>query len=113
MIYCLILIGILFVGVLFLAFLLQEARSKYKFLEAKSQFLENTEVKLKETFKALSFETLEKSHQAFLELAGENFAKFHMQSKGELDKKENSIPISFNFKNPVKDYCFILMIRNN
>lgn len=91
MIYCLILIGLLFVGVVVLTFLLQEARSKLKFQLAKAEFLENAEAKLKETFSALSFESLQKSHQTFLELAGENFAKFHMQSKGELDKKEHSI----------------------
>lgn len=91
MIYCFILIGILFAGVVVLTFLLQEARSKLKFQLAKAEFLENAEAKLKETFSALSFESLQKSHQTFLELAGENFAKFHMQSKGELDKKEHSI----------------------
>ncbi len=77
----------LFIFSVLLIALLAFLWSKLKLQEAKIQFLEQ----LKETFSTVSFDTMQKSHQAFLELANQNFEKLHAQSQGVMEKKEMAI----------------------
>jgi DNA recombination protein RmuC len=46
---------------------------------------------LREAFRALSAEALEKTHPEFLRLANETFAKFRETAKGDLSQKEQAI----------------------
>jgi DNA recombination protein RmuC len=46
---------------------------------------------LRDSFRALSAEALEKSHPEFLRLANETFAKFRESAKGDLSQKEQAI----------------------
>ncbi|MFQ5994367.1 MAG: DNA recombination protein RmuC [Acidiferrobacterales bacterium] len=43
------------------------------------------------TFTALSSQALQQNSQAFLQLAQETLARFHVQAKGELDQKEKAV----------------------
>ena len=46
---------------------------------------------LRDSFRALSAEALEKSHPEFLRLANETFAKFRESAKGDMSQKEQAI----------------------
>lgn len=70
-----------------------EARSeeKTKSLEEQKKILETAQVKLKDTFQALSGESLKSNNQAFLELAKSSLEKVMTEAKGEFGEKEKSI----------------------
>jgi DNA recombination protein RmuC len=46
---------------------------------------------IKESFKSLSLDVLERSNRSFLQLAGSVFEKYQESAKGELEKKEKEI----------------------
>lgn len=70
-----------------------EARfeEKAKNLEEQKKILETAQVKLKDTFQALSGESLKSNNHAFLELAKSSLEKVMTEAKGEFGEKEKSI----------------------
>lgn len=52
---------------------------------------ENDEVRLKQTFQAVSSEVLQLNNQTFLDLAQENLGKFQTEAKADLEAKETAI----------------------
>ncbi|MCH9611825.1 MAG: hypothetical protein S4CHLAM102_02990 [Chlamydiia bacterium] len=70
-----------------------EARleSELRGFEEKLKIIQKAEVELKESFKALSSEALEKNNKQFMDLANANFEKLHEKSKVELEKKEQAV----------------------
>lgn len=71
-----------------------------KSLEDKIVWLEGSKEKLVETFKSLSFESLQKSNEAFLSLASQSFEKLHEKAEGTLEKKTTVIHSLFD---PMKE----------
>jgi len=55
------------------------------------KFHEGAIAQLREAFRAMSTETLQKMHPEFLRLANETFAKFQETAKGDLEKKQQAI----------------------
>lgn len=53
--------------------------------------LEDAELRLRESFQALSAEALQRNNAMFLDLANARLAESHEQAKGELDLKEQAI----------------------
>lgn len=88
--------------------LLREERShiQTKLEEEKRAFgeqrktLDDAQLKLADSFNALSSDALRKNNQAFLELAQETLAKFNEQANGDLEKKQQAID---NLVNPLKE----------
>lgn len=60
-------------------------------LEEQKKILENAQAKLKDTFAALSGESLKSNNRAFLELAKASLDKIMTEAKGEFGQKEKSI----------------------
>ncbi|HSX12464.1 MAG TPA: DNA recombination protein RmuC [Rhabdochlamydiaceae bacterium] len=81
-----------FVGTSFcLALYAAQLFFRCKLAEEKVSHFKETQDKLSETFKALSYESLEKNSRSFLDLAGLAFEKLHEGAKGDLDKKQQQI----------------------
>ncbi len=59
--------------------------------EEKLQMLQDAEEKLKNVFRALSADALEKNNRAFLDLAKTSLEKFQEGAKGDLDKRQIAI----------------------
>jgi DNA recombination protein RmuC len=57
----------------------------------KLALLEQAQVKLADTFKALSAESLRSNNQSFMDLAKTTLEKFHDQAKGDLSHKQQAI----------------------
>ncbi|HEX7630652.1 MAG TPA: hypothetical protein VF388_00850 [Lacunisphaera sp.] len=60
-------------------------------LETERGVLKEAQIKLLESFKALSADALKSNNQSFLELARESFSKLHQQSADELGKRQQAI----------------------
>ena len=60
-------------------------------LEENLNFAKKTHEELKEAFKALSHDALEKNNQTFLDLAKTSLEKFQERAKGDLEKRQQSI----------------------
>jgi DNA recombination protein RmuC len=71
-----------------------------KTADEKIGWLEQSKATMHETFKALSFESLEKNQQVFLSLANETFQKFQEKAEGNLESKTTAISSLFD---PMKD----------
>lgn len=67
-----------------------------KAAEEKIGWLEQSKQTMHETFKALSFESLEKNQQVFLALANETFQKFQEKAEGNLETKTTAITALFD-----------------
>lgn len=70
----------------------------------KVKLLEEAEIKLTQTFKALSADALNQNNQSFLTLAKESMERFHEGAKGELNLKQKAIadlltPVQETLKN--------------
>ncbi|NGX47456.1 MAG: DNA recombination protein RmuC [Chlamydiae bacterium] len=62
-----------------------------RLLEENLNFAKKTHEELKEAFKALSHDALEKNNQTFLDLAKTSLEKFQERAKGDLEKRQQSI----------------------
>lgn len=84
--------------------LCSEYKTRYeemkKSSEEKIQLIEENQEKLKQSFKALSLEALEKNNNHFLTLAKESFDKAHEKAESHLQKKKESIDQLFT---PLKE----------
>lgn len=60
-------------------------------LEGERAALKEAQLRLLESFKALSADALVANNASFLDLARESFAKLHQQSSGELEKRQQAI----------------------
>ncbi len=69
-------------------------------LEEQITFLKDSQEKIGETFKALSFDALQQNNRSFLDVAKATLEKFQERAKGELDKKHVAISEMIN---PVKE----------
>lgn len=85
------LIAFLFILTLFFAWRMQKWKLRTLFLEENLAFVKKSEHELKEAFKALSHDALEKNAQSFLNLAKTSLEKFQDGAKNDLEKRENSI----------------------
>ena len=65
--------------------------TKCQNLAEKIIMLEETEIRLMTTFKALSADALKSNNQSFLDLAVHVLGKFHEQSQGDLKERQKSI----------------------
>jgi DNA recombination protein RmuC len=70
---------------------LQTLRQRTTELESKRAVLEEAQVRLRESFAALSSEALQQNNQQFLQLAEQRFQSLHQQSTGELEKRQQAI----------------------
>lgn len=68
--------------------------------EEKLQSLQNAEEQLKNVFRAISSEALEKNNRSFLDLAKTSLEKFQEGAKGDLDKRQTAIA---ELLSPVKE----------
>jgi DNA recombination protein RmuC len=59
--------------------------------EEKLTAFADAQVRLTDTFKALSADALDKNNKSFLELAGESFIRLQEGSKGDLEKRQQAI----------------------
>ena len=75
----------------FLAIKLQKWKMRALLLEENLSFAKKNHEELKESFKALSHDALEKNNQTFLDLAKTSLEKFQESAKGDLDKRQESI----------------------
>lgn len=72
----------------------------FKIAEEKLSMLKEAEEQLKNAFKALSSEALEKNNRSFLDLAKVSLEKFQEGAKGDLEKRQIAIK---ELLNPMKD----------
>ena len=70
---------------------LARVRAELKFANEKLALQEETETKLKESFKALSAEALSRNNESFLKLAEENLKKHQEAAKSDLEKRQVAI----------------------
>jgi DNA recombination protein RmuC len=66
----------------------------------KISFYQKMFERLGDQFRGISMEVLKDNNEAFLQLAQENFEKFHEKAKGELEKKNQAVE---NLLKPVKE----------
>jgi DNA recombination protein RmuC len=59
--------------------------------QEKLTLLNNAESKLADAFKALSADALRSNNQSFLDLAKQNLEAFHVNAKGELERRQSAI----------------------
>lgn len=59
-----------------------------RFLDEKIELLQSDQTRLIETFKSLSYDTLQKNNEHFVELASEVFGKFHEKASGHFDQNQ-------------------------
>jgi DNA recombination protein RmuC len=59
--------------------------------QEKITLLNNAEIKLADSFKALSADALRNNNQSFLDLAKQNLQSFQQNAKGELERRQNAI----------------------
>ncbi len=71
-----------------------------KLAEEKEKHFRKSEESLTESFRSISYKLLKENQANFLDLAKTEFAKTSMESKNELEKKEESIK---NIVNPMKE----------
>ncbi|HLY92281.1 MAG TPA: DNA recombination protein RmuC [Candidatus Angelobacter sp.] len=62
-----------------------------KAIEEKLALLNQMEQKLRESFQALSAESLKSNNQAFLHLAHETLGKFHSEAQGDLELRQQAV----------------------
>lgn len=65
--------------------------SERRGVEEKLGFIQQTQQRVTESFKALSMDALRHNSQSFLELARSNFEKLHTQSKVDLEKRHEAL----------------------
>lgn len=70
---------------------LNELRSRAMQLETERGALKEAQLRLLESFKALSADALRSNNQSFLELARETFGKLHQQSTDDLGRRQQAI----------------------
>lgn len=91
----------LFAGAaLFFLLKMQKWKLKALLLEENLEFAKKSSEELKESFKALSHDALEKNNQTFLDLAKTSLEKFQEGAKGDLEKRQASID---SMVKPVKE----------
>ena len=73
------------------AVLLTRLEEERKANQEKLTLLNNAEIKLADSFKALSADALRSNNQSFLDLAKQNLESFQQNAKGELERKQNAI----------------------
>ncbi|NGX39256.1 MAG: DNA recombination protein RmuC [Chlamydiae bacterium] len=84
----------------YLIFRVQKWKMRCALLNEKLEFAQKNQEELKESFKALSYDALEKNNQSFLNLAKASLEKFQEGAKGDLEKRQESISQLFK---PVKE----------
>lgn len=80
-------------------------QTEKRVFEEKMLILQNAEEQLKNAFRALSADALEKNNRSFLDLAKTSLEKFQEGAKGELEKKHLAIT---ELVNPIKESLFKL-----
>ena len=75
----------------FFAWKMFQWKMRSALLEEKLQFAQKSHDDLKEAFKALSHDALEKNNRTFLDLAKASLEKFQEGAKGDLEKRQQSI----------------------
>ena len=85
---CLIVMGVL---CFFLVWKVLHWKMCATLLKEKLDFALKSREELKESFKALSHEALEKNNQSFLDLAKTSLEKYQERAKGDLEKRQQSI----------------------
>ncbi len=75
-------------------------RTAHLIAEEKLQILKDAEEQLKNVFRSLSSEALEKNNRAFLDLAKTSLENFQEKAKGDLEKRQVAIA---ELLNPVKE----------
>ncbi len=76
---------------IFFSWKMQQWKQRCLVLEEHLIFAKKSQEELKESFKALSHDALEKNNQAFLDLAKTSLEKFQERAKGDLEKRQQSI----------------------
>lgn len=71
--------------------LLARMEEERKAVAEKLALMEDVQLKLQDTFKALSSDALKHNNQSFLQLAGEHLAKVQEASKGDLELRQKTI----------------------
>lgn len=82
----------------------KEKRVSY---EEKLAWVEGARQKLMESFQSLSYESLQKNHQSFLQLATQTMEKFQERAEGSLEKKNASLIALFD---PLKESLHKLQV---
>lgn len=85
---------------LFFLLKMQKWKLKALLLDENLEFAKKSHEELKESFKALSHDALEKNNQTFLDLAKTSLEKFQEGAKGDLEKRQASID---SMVKPVKE----------
>ncbi|MFV1995307.1 MAG: DNA recombination protein RmuC, partial [Verrucomicrobiales bacterium] len=70
---------------------LRDLRNVREDAAERSNFLEQAQSALSDTFKALSADALKSNQESFLGLANENLGKFQQAAKGDLEKRQQAI----------------------
>jgi len=73
------------------AVLLTRLEEERKANQEKLTLINNAELKLADSFKALSADALRNNNQSFLDLAKQNLQSFQQTAKGELERRQNAI----------------------
>ncbi|NGX37534.1 MAG: DNA recombination protein RmuC [Chlamydiae bacterium] len=84
----------------FLAWRILQWKMRCSLANEKLQFTQKSHEELKEAFKALSHDALEKNNRVFLDLAKTSLEKFQEGARGDLEKRQQSINELFK---PVKE----------
>lgn len=93
-------IALLVVGIVFLVLERQKWKMRYLLAQENLEFAKKTQEELKEAFKALSHDALEKNNRSFLDLAKTSLERFQEGAKGDLEKRQDSIK---DMVKPVKE----------
>jgi len=73
------------------AVLLTRLEEERKANQEKITLINNAEIKLADSFKALSADALRNNNQSFLDLAKQNLQSFQQTAKGELERRQSAI----------------------
>ncbi len=76
---------------IFFSWKMQQWKQRCLVLEEHLIFAKKSQEELKESFKALSHDALEKNNKTFLDLAKTSLEKFQERAKGDLEKRQQSI----------------------